>query len=226
MPVGEIEALILDFDGLILDTETCTYEATAEIFADHGEMLDLSWWHSIIGTAHHRHWSEILSERLGRPVDREGLVAQREERRLKVLRALPPCAGVVDLLDDAVARGIPTGVASSSALDWVAGHLERLGLRGRFTALVTRDDVDDDAARTKPAPDLFLVAAERLGVDPSRCVVFEDSPNGVAAARAAGMAVVAVPGPMTSGLDLGAADLVVPSLAAVDLAALGELVGG
>jgi HAD superfamily hydrolase (TIGR01509 family) len=224
--VGDIGALILDFDGLILDTETCTYETTASIFAEHGETLDLAWWHSIIGTADHPHWSEILADRLLRPIDRAALVAQREVRRLEVLHALPPCAGVVELLDAALAEGIPTAVASSSGLDWVGGHLERLGLRSRFAAVVTRDDVRGNGARTKPAPDLFLMAAERLGVEPARCVAFEDSPHGVAAARAAGMVVVAVPGPMTAGLDMSAADMVVPSLAGVDLAALRKLVGG
>ena len=222
--VGGVGALIFDFDGLILDTETCTYEATAKVFAEHGETLDLAWWHSILGTADHPQWSEVLAERLGRPVDRAALVAQREERRLEVIHALPPCAGVVELLDAAEEAGIPTAVASSSALDWVGGHLERLGLYRYFDAVVTRTDVGHDAARTKPAPDLFLVAAERLGVEPARCVVFEDSPNGVAAARAAGMVVVAVPGAMTAGLDLSAADLVVPSLADTDLLRLSELV--
>jgi HAD superfamily hydrolase (TIGR01509 family) len=223
---ADIAALIFDFDGLILDTETCTYEATAGIFAEHGETLDLAWWHSIIGSADHPHWSEVLAERLGRPIDRAALVARREERRLRVLRALLPRAGVVELLEAALADGIPVAVASSSALDWVGGHLERLGLRASFAAVVTRDDVSDDGARTKPAPDLFLLAAERLGVEPARCVAFEDSPNGVVAARAAGMVVVAVPGPMTTGLDMSAADLVVPSLAGIDLAGFRKLVGG
>jgi len=224
--VGDIGALVFDFDGLILDTETCTYDTTASIFAEHGETLDLAWWHSIIGTADHPHWSEILADRLGRPIDRAALVAQREVRRLEVLQALPPCAGVVELLDAAVVEGIPAAVASSSGLDWVGGHLERLGLRSRFAAVVTRDDVRGNGARTKPAPDLFLMAAEWLGVEPARCVAFEDSPHGVAAARAAGMVVVAVPGPMTAGLDMSAADMMVPSLADVDIAALRKLVGG
>jgi HAD superfamily hydrolase (TIGR01509 family) len=224
--VGDIGALIFDFDGRILDTETCTYETTASIFAEHGETLDLAWWHSIIGTADHPHWSEVLADRLGRPVDRAALVARRERRRLQVLDALPPCDGVAELLDAADAEGIPTAVASSSGLDWVGGHLERLGLRSAFAVVVTRDDLSGADARTKPAPDLFLLAAERLGVEPAHCLAFEDSPNGVAAARAAGMAVVAVPGPMTAGLDLSAADLVVPSLAETDLAALRKLVAG
>jgi HAD superfamily hydrolase (TIGR01509 family) len=218
-----LAALVFDFDGLILDTETCTYETTASIFTEHGEMLDLAWWHSTLGTADHPHWADVLAERLGRPVDRAALVARREEQRLARLRALPARPGVVELLDAADAAGVPAAVASSSRLDWVGGHLERLGLAHRFAAVATRDDVGDDAARTKPAPDLFLAAAARLGADPARCVALEDSPNGIASARAAGMVVVAAPGPMTADLDLSAADLTVGSLLELDLRRLCRL---
>ena len=217
-------ALLFDFDGLILDTETCTYETVAAIFAEHGAVLDLAWWHSILGTADHPHWVEVLAAQIGRPLDRETLVAQREERRLAILHELPVCAGVVDLLDEADACGVPAAVVSSSASDWVDGHLARLGLRSRFAEVVTRDHVGGDHRRTKPAPDLYVTAAAALAVEPTRCVVLEDSPNGVAAGRAAGMAVVAVPGPMTTGLDFAAADLVVTSLAEVGLSHLGALV--
>jgi HAD superfamily hydrolase (TIGR01509 family) len=221
-----VAALVFDFDGLILDTETCTYETVAEIFAEHGAVLDPAWWQSIIGTADRPHWTEVLAERLGRPVDRAALMARREERRLAILHALPVCDGVAELLDAAAAARVPCAVASSSAAEWVEGHLERLGLRGRFAHVVTSDDVGGEIARTKPAPDLFRIAAERLGVPPGRCVALEDSPNGVAAARAAGMAVVAVPGPMTAGADLTAADLVVASLADVTLDRLAALADG
>ena len=221
--VSRPAALLFDFDGLILDTETCAYDTVAEIFAEHGEALDLGWWHSTIGTADHPHWSEILAEQLGRPVDRVALSARREERRRALLHALPVCAGVTELLDAAGAAGIAAAVVSSSPATWVDGHLTRLGLRHRFRAVITRDDVAGDDRRTKPAPDLYLAAAAALGVDAADCVVFEDSPNGVAAGRAAGMAVVAVPGPMTASLDFGGADLVVPSLLSIDLDALGRL---
>ncbi len=105
-------------------------------------------------------------------------------------------------------------------------HLERLGLRDRFAAVVTSDDVGGDPRRTKPAPDLFLAAAAGGRASPARCVALEDSPNGVLAARAAGMAVVAVPGPMTVGLDFAGADLVLPSLVGLDLVHLGALATG
>jgi len=219
-------ALLFDFDGLILDTETVTYETVSEIFVEHGEALDLAWWHSILGNGGHAHWSEVLAQQLGRSVDREALSARREVRRTKILHGLPVCAGVVELLDAAAAAGVPAAVASSSRSEWVDGHLVRLGLRDRFRAVITRDDVGGDGARTKPAPDLFLLAAEALGAAPAGCVVLEDSPNGVAAGRAAGMVVVAVPGPMTLPLDFSAAHLVVASLLDVDVSLLGSLTPG
>jgi HAD superfamily hydrolase (TIGR01509 family) len=216
-------ALLFDFDGLILDTETPTYDSVRAIFTEHGETLDLAWWQSILGNGSHPHWSEVLAQQLGRPVDRDELTARREAERLPHIHALPVCDGVVELLDAADAAGVPTAVASSSRAEWVDGHLVRLGLRRRFAAVVTRDDVAGDRDRTKPAPDLFLLAAAALGVDPPACVVLEDSPNGVAAGRAAGMAVVAVPGPMTAPLDFGAAHLVVASLRDLDLRRAGAL---
>jgi HAD superfamily hydrolase (TIGR01509 family) len=219
-------ALVLDFDGLILDTESCTYDAVVDIFHDHGVDLERAEWQAILGTADHPHWTDMLTERLGRPVAREALIEQREAARLAVLVTLPPCAGVAELLDAAGDAGVVCAVASSSSAAWVVPHLERLGLRDRFAAVVTSDAVGHDRQRSKPEPDLFLAAAEAVGQPPRRCVALEDSPNGVLAARAAGMAVVAVPGPMTEGLDFSAADLVVGSLVGLDLSRLGELVSG
>lgn len=219
-------ALVLDFDGLILDTETCTYDAVVDIFRDHGLELDLARWQAILGTADRPHWTEWLADELGRPVDRDTLVAQREKARMAALVTLPPCAGVEDLLAAAAGAGVPCAVASSSSAEWVVPHLERVGLRDRFAAVVTSDDVGGDPRRTKPAPDLFLAAAAAVGQPPARCVALEDSPNGVRAGKAAGMAVVAVPGPMTAGLDFGGADLVVPSLVDLDLVHLGAFVTG
>jgi HAD superfamily hydrolase (TIGR01509 family) len=219
-------ALVLDFDGLILDTESCTYDAVVDIFRDHGLELDLARWQAILGTADRPHWTEWLADELGRPVDRDTLVAQREKARMAALVTLPPCAGVEDLLAAAADAGVPCAVASSSSAEWVVPHLERLGLRDRFAAVVTSDDVGGDPRRTKPAPDLFLAAAAAVGQPPARCVVLEDSPNGVRAGKAAGMVAVAVPGPMTAGLDFAGADLVVPSLLGLDLVHLGAFVTG
>jgi HAD superfamily hydrolase (TIGR01509 family) len=130
--------------------------------------------------------------------------------RCEALTLLP---GVADRVREARASGLKTAVASSSTSAWVEGWLERHGIRDLFETVCSRDHVE----RVKPAPDLFLLAATRLGVAPERCVVFEDSPNGIRAARAAGMRCVAIPNAVTSALSMEGADLVLPSLSAQSL---------
>lgn len=223
LPVS-LDALLFDFDGLILDTESSEYHSVGLIFSEHGLVLDRSEWQRIIGTADHPHWSEMLEQALGRPLeDRDAVVVRHRERHRVTVAAETVRPGVADLLDAAAAEGVPAAVVSSSSASWVVDHLDRLGLRDRFAGVITRDDLDGDLTRTKPAPDLYLLAAERLAVAPDHCVVLEDSPNGVAAAVAAGMTVVAVPGPMTVGLDFAAAHHSVGSLAGVDLNTLRDL---
>ena len=212
-------ALVFDFDGLILDTETSEYLSVSATFVEHGIELDRAEWQRIIGTSDHPHWTEMLEEALGRPLeDREALVVRHRDRHTVQVAAEAVRPGVAELLDEAAAAGVPAAVASSSSWDWVGNHVARLGLADRFAHVVTRDDVGGDKSRTKPRPDLYLIAAERLGVDPAACVAFEDSPHGVAAAHAAGMTAIAVPGPMTDGMAFPGAARVVPSLAGVGLA--------
>lgn len=219
-----IEALVFDFDGLILDTETSLFTATAAVFDDHGVHLDAGWWATeILGTAEHPHWTQILADRLGRPLDDdEALMAARNLRYHEALALESVRPGVVELLAEAAEHGVPCAVASSSPREWVEGHLERLELADWFVAVRTRDDVEP--GRTKPAPDLFLAACRAAGAEPARCVALEDSPNGVAAARAAGMRVVGVAAGLTAELPLEHADLVVASLADITLEGLATLV--
>src|SRR5262249_58188308 len=101
-------ALLFDFDGLILDTESATYEAVVDIFAAHGLLVDLDWWHSILGSADHVHWADVLAEQYGRPVDRAALIAEREAARLPRIEALPAREGVGELLAAAAAARVPT----------------------------------------------------------------------------------------------------------------------
>lgn len=219
-----IEGLVFDFDGLILDTETSVFEATASVFADHGIDLDLTEWiDATLGTADKVHWTEDLAARLGRPLeDPEALAAARNLRHHEAVALEAVRPGVVGLLDEAEQAGVPCAVASSSSRAWVAGHLDRLGLLDRFVALRTLDDVG--ASRTKPAPDLYRLACEALDADPALSVALEDSPNGVAAAVAAGMKVVGVAAGLTAGLALPGAHRVVTTLEDVHLRELDALV--
>ena len=219
-----MQALVFDFDGLILDTESALFASTATVFADHGLDLDAAWWTAeILGTAEHPHWTEILAERLGRPLeDHDAVVEARNLRYHETLALEAVRPGVVELLREADEHGVRCAVASSSPRYWVEGHLDRLGLAPCFRAVRTRNDVGP--GRTKPAPDLFLLACEAVDAEPRRSVALEDSPNGVRAAKAAGMAVVGVAAGLTAGLPLEGADLVVPSLADVTVEGLAALV--
>jgi putative hydrolase of the HAD superfamily len=130
--------------------------------------------------------------------------------------------GVVALLEQASEAGVRLGVASSSPRDWVEGHLAERGLRHHFEVVFSRDDVE----RAKPDPALFRIATEALGAEPARTVALEDSHHGVSSAKAAGLWAVACPNRITSGLDFSHADLVVGSLAEVDLPRLATLLQG
>jgi HAD superfamily hydrolase (TIGR01509 family) len=215
-----VDAVIFDFDGLILDTETPAFTSTAAVFAEHGVELDRDRWLSIIGVADHPHWTEMLEGALGQPLaDRERVIAERNVIKNAETEAKPIQPGIVALLDECAAAGVPVGVASSSHSPWVHGHLERLELFDRFGFIATRDLVDAG----KPSPDLFVLAVEQLGVDPSRTVGLDDSPAGIASAKAAGLAAVGVPSGMTSTADFSGADLVVGSVENLDLTRLRAL---
>ena len=127
--------------------------------------------------------------------------------------------GVEEYIREAKARGMKVGLASASWGDWAPGHLERLGLHVHFDAIKTAADVE----RVKPDPALYLAALDALGLDATEAIALEDSPNGIAAAKAAGLFCVAVPNAMTRDLDVRAADLRLASLAAMPLAELLEI---
>lgn len=218
----QLAGILFDFDGLILDTETSEYLTVAESFADHGLELSRDEWVAIIGTADHPHWTDMLETALGRPLeDREEVLERRRARHHARISEEELRPGVVDLATAACEQGIGVAVASSSPLDWVLGHLTRLGVEELFPVRATRDDVGHAGA--KPHPDLFELAASRLDVPTGRCVVLEDSEPGIAAGNAAGCTTVAVPAGMTAHLAFADADLVVPSVAEIDVGRLDEL---
>jgi HAD superfamily hydrolase (TIGR01509 family) len=213
-----IRAVIFDFDGLILDTEAPIYQSWLEVYRDHGQELPFEQWVQIVGSTqaqfnpqHH------LEQRLGRPLPQE-VVDRRIGRRTQLILAQQLLPGVLQLIDSARAAGLKIGLASSSTGDWVSGHLARLGILDRFDCLRCRDDV----AHAKPQPDLYLAVLDCLRMSPSEAIAIEDSPNGVTAAKQAGVKCVAIPNPITARLDLSQADLVIGSLAEVTLQQLLE----
>jgi HAD superfamily hydrolase (TIGR01509 family) len=216
-----IKAFVFDFDGLILDTEEPVYRSWLEVYQAHGQELPFDRWIQIVGSSTATFDPKgHLEQRLGRALAQE-VLDRRIERRTALVRAQPILPGVVELIDSAREAGLRVGVASSSTRQWVNGHLERLGILERFDCVRCRDDV----ALVKPAPDLYLAVVECLGVAPSEAVAIEDSPNGIAAAKAAGLRCVAVPNVITGGLDLSHADVILPTLEGATPAGLVRKIG-
>ncbi len=220
---GAIRALVFDFDGLVVDTETPEFQAWQEIFIDHGAVLELATWADVIGTTdHHFDPYAALEHATGRSVDRDAIRVSRRARIRELVSDQPVLPGVEDYLRQARDHGLRIGLASSSSRKWVHGHLAERGLLGYFDTVRTGDEVE----HTKPDPTLYRVAAADLGVDPARAIALEDSPNGVAAAKRAGLFCVVVPNALTRQLDLAEADLRVDSLANLPLTELLEAAGG
>jgi HAD superfamily hydrolase (TIGR01509 family) len=185
-----IAAALFDMDGLLLDTEVIYIEAMQAAARALGRReLPVEFCHSMVGVPGHEcnlmieaHYGEgfsiaefrkHFSADLGRLMD----------------GGIPMKPGVIELLDFLASRGLPLAVATSARRTSAEHHLDKAGLLDRFAALATRDDVE----RAKPHPDIYLEAARRLGVPPERCLAFEDSNIGLAAAHAAGAMAFMVP---------------------------------
>jgi HAD superfamily hydrolase (TIGR01509 family) len=211
------KALLFDFDGLILDTETTEFRVWQSIYREYGqEMLPETWGQVVGGYGLSNFDGAIhLAELVGDGLNARELHARYRSESDALILQQPVLPGVVDYLDDARRLDLRLAIASSSPHSWVDTHLARLGLADRFDAIICRDDVPP--GRTKPHPDLFLKALDVLGVKADEAIVFEDSPNGVNAARAAGIFVVAVPNPITALLKTDGADLTLDSLAQISL---------
>ena len=212
-----LQAVIFDFDGTMVDTESCAYDAWAEIYQEFGCQLPLSEWQRCVGASYSAFDPvDYLSQLSGQEHDRDALMARKNAVKSERADQSPLLPGVQELIIEAQNIGLKLAVASSSPYDWVHHHLTRTGLRDLFPIVVTKEDVK----RVKPDPQIFLTAAERLEIAPSACLVLEDSLNGILAAKKAGMVCVAVPGPITKSLDFSTADIRLGSLLELNLKSL------
>ncbi|MDA0733516.1 MAG: HAD family hydrolase [Chloroflexi bacterium] len=219
-----INALVFDFDGVILDTETPDYQTWHEVFQSHGVVLELSVWTQHIGGRSGRFdWHQHLEELAGVSIERESLHKERRQRYIEIIRASPVLPGVLEYIQEAKRLGLSLGVASSSSREWVEGHLSRLDILNLFDSIKGSDDV----IQVKPDPELYLASVSHLGTQPERALAIEDSAHGVTAAKSAGLFCLAVPNPMTNDLPLDHADLRLASLAEMPLEVLlGQLIAG
>ncbi|MGW5362366.1 HAD family hydrolase [Actinopolymorpha pittospori] len=207
---GLFAALVFDFDGLLMDTETTMVESWRTEWAFHGLQLDLDddFWPGHGGdVTEHRY--DRLAGLVGPSFDRVASRARRAAHRERLHQSMDLCPGIRDWLRHAHTLGLRSGVASSSASDWVRGHLSRVGALDMFEVLATGDEV----GAHKPDPEVYLLALDRLGVSAAAAIAVEDTPHGVAAARSAGMATVAIPNAYMDAAMFGAADVVLTSAA-------------
>ena len=215
-------AVVFDFDGLIVETEQPIYDAYHTIFEEYGVSLTIDVWSSVIGGTGLRDVFDYLETHLGREVDREAVRQQARRLQDGVIHTLPVQDGVAAHIEQAKEMGLRLGVASSSTRAWVNGHLGRTGLLASFDVVCAREDV----RQTKPHPELYTLALERLGAQPHEAFAIEDSPNGVTAAKAAGMQCVVVPNPLTAQMSIDHADLRLESLADMSFAEVAAALAG
>lgn len=203
------QAVIFDFDGLLVDTEWAIYQSWVRVFDREGHPLPIDIFIQCVG-AGYTHWNpgDHLESLTGRTYDWERINASRQEEIHADLAHSGLMPGAVELLDYLHGKQIPLAVASSSSHRWVDSWLDKLGIRKRFNAVVCRDD----GYPVKPDPALYLAAARQLGIKPQDCLALEDSQNGATAAKTAGISVFAVPNRMTASSDFAIADQRLDSL--------------
>jgi HAD superfamily hydrolase (TIGR01509 family) len=209
-----IDALVFDFDGLLVDTETASLRVWQYLWQWHGLELDL-------GTFFAPHGGDVIAERyaalaaaVGRDYDQAASHAARIAYRDELHATLELADGIGTWLDEARDLGVRLAVASSSPRVWIESHLSRIGYLDRFELLACGDEV----RAAKPAPDVYLLALSRLDVPADRAIAFEDTAHGVAAAKAAGLRCVAIPHPHADPALFTAADVLLTSASDIPLA--------
>lgn len=182
-------AVVFDLDGTLIDTETLCNAAGLVTCRALGIDITADFFESLAGI-HDARRVELISARIGRPVDFDHFMNLWDAECTRgFAKGVPVKPGVAEVMALISARALPVALATSSRRDPARQKLVAAGLAGHFATVVTVEDV----ARPKPAPDPYLLAAQRLGVDPARCLAFEDSETGAASAHAAGMTVVQIP---------------------------------
>ena len=203
-----IQAILFDLDGLMVDSEPHSLASWEAVLQERGVTLDQLTIDSILGLRIDA-TARTLIDKYHLPDTVQGLSDAKTEYQIAHLDGnVQPMPGLIELLDEIDRRDLKKAVASSGIHRYVEAVLRANGLLDRFSVIITGDQV----AHGKPAPDVFLAAAHALHVEPQHCLVLEDAPAGVQAAKAAGMTCIAVPDQGVAKLDLSQADKVMPSL--------------
>ena len=211
-------AVIFDMDGVLVDSEPAFYEAANRVLAEEGQHIEWERYQRLLGTSVRETWRALITM-LGL---RGGLQSYLDRYDGVLLACLgeprTPLPGVLHLLNELKSRSIPCALATSSRKAWMDTLLQASEIPlHTLSAFAWRELV----AESKPAPDLYLHAAELLGVPPERCIAIEDTPTGIASAKAAGMYTVHVRASSTAFPPIEDADLVLESLAEFPIEMLG-----
>lgn len=213
----EFRAILFDFDGTIVDTDTPDFRAWAAEFERHGLVLDPAWWLRHLGAqGDGTICVERIVRELGHEIDRAAVMSRHDSALDDLVRAEPARPGVRDLLEASARSGMTNAVVSSASRHWVSRQLQRLGLTGFFSLLVTREDSE----RHKPDPAPYLLAEQRLGLGSGAAFAVEDSLVGLRSAEGAGVPCLYVPPTMASDAAHAEAEFEVDTLANLDLADL------
>lgn len=207
------QGILFDFDGLIIDTETPIFQAWKKKFTEYGKELKLEDWAEILGKSNDELGPlEDFFKEFPDPQDQKRIQAEVSQEERSLVLEQKPLEGVEELIIRAHQEGLKLGIVSSSDQDWVHGHLDRLGLLDYFHHTSCADEVEV----AKPDPALYQLGLRKMGAAPERVVVLEDSPNGVLAAKRAGLYCIAVPNQLTGQLsfaeDGGVPDRILRSL--------------
>jgi len=219
-PAGRFRAVIFDLDGVLWDGEPLYHEAFNVVLAPLGHRVSEDDYNQVIGQSVEACW-DWMWERFKLTEPAASFLPAYDRAVLRLLeRPAEPLPGVRRLISELRRLGVPIAVASASLRAWVDATLRGLGLEGAFDATVSASEV----ASAKPAPELYLTAAARLGVAPERCLAVEDTLAGVRSAKAAGMFALQLRAASTALPPLDEADLVLDSAAAFDFALLAPAV--
>ena len=211
-----IRAVIFDFDGLIIDTESPILQSMQEVYRAHGHELSFGQWADNVGRGQTFDAVAHLQHLMGNTLDEDAVRTQVRARHLTLIEAQPVLSGVEDRIAEAHDLGLKLAIATSSSRDWVEGHLTRRGLLRHFDAI--RSWNDPDVGVRKPDPAVYTAALRALAVTAEETIALEDSSNGVLAAVSAGIFTVGIPNDVTRRMGVSGANLMVGSLADMTLA--------